>query len=227
MTGITEKERVRAMFLDQGPGQPQTGNWGRMAELLRKDEVYRRAGTIFVTPAHCLHQVRINSLLDNKRLLMPTPSLKNGFVLLRPGTIPFPKLGFSVTPKGMDQFGEYLGLEKLDSLNIGLLLTDAVAVDQRGNRLGNGKGFFDLAGAILAEAGGLARDAAFLAMATTGTALLPIDPWDIPLTGILDIDGIHRFPQQKKSRPRIFWDRLSMDRIRKITPLRQLHQRRA
>ena len=197
-----------------------------MAELLRRDRVYRRAETIFVTPAHCLQQVRINSLVDNKRLLMPTPGLKNGFVLLKPGTIPFPKLGFAVTPKGMAQFGEYLGLEKLDGLNIGLLLTDAVAVDQNGNRLGHGKGFFDLAGAILAEAGGLARDGTFLAMATTGTTSLPIDPWDIPLTGILDIGGIHRFPQQKKPGPQIFWDRLSMARIRKITPLRQLHQRR-
>ncbi len=223
MPGMTEKEQARATFLDQGSGQPQPEEWGRVAQSLRREQVYRRAETIFVTPAHCLHQVRINSLVDNKRLLMPTPGLKKGFVLLRPGTVPFPKLGFSVTPGGMAQFGEYPGLEQLDSLNIGLLLTDAVAVDQNGHRLGHGRGFFDLAGAILAESGALARDATFLAMATIRNCRLPVDPWDIPLSGVLGIDGIQRFSQQKKPGPRIFWDRLAMARIRKITLLRQLH----
>ena len=58
------------------PGQ------NRAAERLRRLEVYRRAKTIMVPPDQAQLQVRINALLDGKRLIMATPGLRDGFYLL-------------------------------------------------------------------------------------------------------------------------------------------------
>ncbi|MBW2039748.1 MAG: hypothetical protein JRI46_09145 [Deltaproteobacteria bacterium] len=62
------------------PGQ------NKAAERLRGLEVYKRARTIMVPPDQAQLQVRVNAVLDSKRLIMATPGLRDGFYLFDEGS---------------------------------------------------------------------------------------------------------------------------------------------
>ena len=80
---MTSKESIRQEWLERLKKQPHKPiPWGKAAETLRKLQPYRDASTVFASPATSLLQARINCLLDGKNLVIPGPSLRNGFYLL-------------------------------------------------------------------------------------------------------------------------------------------------
>lgn len=149
------KEELRSEFLNVPEGKAS----GTSAERVRRLDKYREAKRIFVGPTARLQQVRINALNDGKELLVPAPGMKEGFFLLAPYEIPFKSLNYAVGYKGLAQYGRRVAVEELCRTPVGLLITDCLAVDPTGYFVGEGKGFFDLAVAILAELRGLAPDA--------------------------------------------------------------------
>ncbi|MCK9295333.1 MAG: hypothetical protein M0P70_09635 [Desulfobulbaceae bacterium] len=199
-----------------------SGLSGRTAELLRRDAAYRSARQVFVSPVPSLQQVRINALLDGKELIVPAPGLKDGFYLLKPYSIPFQQLPHSVTLKGFAKAGQRLSRPEVEGLAVSLLVTDAVAVDLQGNRLGDGLGFFDLSFAILAALGAISRDALVAAFVNEWQIMakpLPAACWDVPADILVTEQQIYR-PQHDAAPPRpIFWEHLPDRKIRKITPL--------
>ncbi|ADH86369.1 5-formyltetrahydrofolate cyclo-ligase [Desulfurivibrio alkaliphilus] len=198
---------------------------GRLAQHLRSFEPYRRAQCVFVSPSPLLKQLRINLLLDGKALLMPAPSLHDGFYLLSPYTINFGRLAQAVSPKGMLQHGRKLATARLADLQVSLLVAEALAVDRRGTMLGDGKGFFDLAAAILAATGALAANVTVVAAAGDVAQNLPIEPWDVQADQRLDETGLTPCrPADKPGRWSIHWEQLPPVRIRRITPLWQIRE---
>ena len=227
---MTEKEKIRAEFLG-GAGQAvlPAGLWGKTAEMVRRLESYRQSATVFVTPAAHLTQIRINALLDGKNLLMPSPGLKDGFFILPPLAVPFQSLGFAVTHRGLPKFGQRLPAEAAAEYPPGIILTGAVAVDRQGGRLGDGRGLVDLSCALLAELGpGLGDPPLYAVIAAEQliTTILPRDPWDVPLTGAITPVEIVHFPAAPTPAARIFWDKLTLKQIKKISPLWQLYNHR-
>jgi len=199
-----------------------SGLSGRTAELLRRDAAYRSARQVFVSPVPSLQQVRINALLDGKELIVPAPGLKDGFYLLKPYSIPFQQLPHSVTLKGFAKAGQRLTRPEVEGLAVSLLVTDAVAVDLQGNRLGDGLGFFDLSFAILTALGAMSRDALIAAFVNEWQIMakpLPTACWDVPADIIVTEQQIYR-TEHVAALPRpIFWEHLPDRKIRKITPL--------
>lgn len=201
---------------------------GKLAEVIRAQACYRRSKTLFVAPAPLLQQVRINALLDGKILLMPGPALKKGFYLLRPYTVAFKDLGYAVTLKGLEGHGRPLDVAGLAELRVDLALTDCLAVDGNGGRLGHGTGFFDLAMAILAELEAVGAWTLFGAIGGADQlvdAALAQDPWDVAMHFLCHGQGVQQFaisPHQ----PVLCWDRLPKKRIRKSDLLWQLYQAR-
>lgn len=194
---------------------------GRTAELLRREAAYRSARQVFVSPVPSLQQVRINALLDGKELIVPAPGLKEGFYLLKPYSIPFHQLPHSVTLKGFAKAGQRMTRTELESLAVSLFVTDAVAVDPQGNRLGDGLGFFDLSVAILAAMGAMSRDALIATFVQEEQMMeqsLPTACWDVPTDIIVTELQVFRMDQVSAPRP-IFWEHLPDRKIRKITPL--------
>jgi 5-formyltetrahydrofolate cyclo-ligase len=190
-----------------------------MAEAVRRLPSYRQCRQIFIAPDPGLAQLRINALLDGKELVVPGPGLKEGFYLLHPFRIPFGQLSYAVSLKGIPTHGQLLRHQELVQLAIDVLITDALAVDGAGNRLGDGSGFFDLACAVLQQAGALAEVPAIWA-AGVGVLpeQLPCDPWDVRMTGLLSDQGVLSFPPAARL-PEIAWQELSRQRIKKLTPL--------
>lgn len=199
---------------------------GKVAEQLRRQDLYRQARSVFVTPAALLHQIRVNCLLDGKQLVLPTAGLKNGFFCIKPHTVPFRQFNMAMTKTGLHRFGRRL--EPGEKCGIDLLLTGALAVDRGGSRLGNGTGYFDLSCAILSANGWLADNPHILAVVDQVqqvTVPLPRDSWDVIMTGMVTMEGCYRFAEQGRNDYEIFWQQLAAERIKKITPLWQLLNR--
>jgi 5-formyltetrahydrofolate cyclo-ligase len=76
----------------------------------------------------------------------------------------------------------------LEASALGLLLTPALAFDQRGFRLGYGGGWFDR---LRSDPHWGAIPALAVLPAACLTATLPVDTWDVPFQGWLDEQGIH------------------------------------
>jgi len=99
---------------------------------------YKKARVIFCNPDSPQRSVREMTLKDGKVLVMATPRLKHGFLVIAPETTAG-KERFASTIKGAFKFGkETTAFQKPD-----LIVTGSVAVDGNGNRLGKGRGYGD------------------------------------------------------------------------------------
>lgn len=217
------KEKIRN-DLSASPAQLESilQSAGKMAELLRRVKAYKQAKQIFMSPAPILRQMRINALLDGKELIMPAPALIDGFYLCKPYTIPHKDLAYAVCFKGLPKFGKKLNMNEISGLDIDMLVTDSVAVDQRGGRLGDGHGFFDLAMAILNNLQALSGQISVWAVVGNDQFVevnLPLEPWDVRVDGVIMPSGQKELNNSQKNLPQIFWESLPKKRIKKITPL--------
>lgn len=200
---------------------------GRIAEQVRRLAAYRGAKAIFVGPALVLRQVRINTLGDGKSLIMPAAGLQDGFWRLAPYVLPFAALAQAVTPQGIATHGTRLTPSALAGQRIALLVSDAMAVDQRGVMVAEGKGFFDLAAAILQATGALAAPVTVVAVTGNFLGDAVVDdaqPWDVRADVVIHPGGVTEIPAGRNEMPPIFWEVLPPQRIRRVTPLWQLSQ---
>jgi len=225
---MKDKDSARSAWCSTLATNSTAPHWGKAAQKLRGLQQYRDAATIFATPGESLHQARINCLVDGKNLIMPAPSIREGFFLLTAHTVPFKDLAVAVTYKGLEKHGKLLKPDTVSGLTVGLLLTDSLAVDLDGGRIGDGNGFFDLSSALLQELGALQPDWTALTIIREeqiSSDPLPQDTWDIKIAGAITPVMIHTIetPPQK---PQISWDVLPRDRIKKIDPLWKLHTKR-
>jgi len=225
---MTDKNAVRAIWQQRLTENDTIPRWGQAAEKLRGLRRYRKAATVFAAPDETLHQARINCLVDGKNLVMPAPSIREGFFLLPARSVPFTEIATAVTYKGLEKKGHLLKRAAIAALSVELLLTGSLAVDLEGGRLGSGNGFFDLCCALLHELGGLPHDWAaltFIQEEQMSQNRVPQELWDIKLSGAVTPAGVHAFdpPEQK---PRIFWDALTHDRIKRINLLWKLYSER-
>jgi hypothetical protein len=102
-------------------------------------------------------------------------------------------------------------------------------VDREGGRLGNGTGYFDLSCALLSANGWLADAPHILAVVDQSqqvTEPLPRELWDVAMTGVVTVEGCEIFADQARSEFSIYWKELGAGRIKKITPLWQLHHKK-
>lgn len=110
------------------------------AEKLRNLKEWQEAEIVFVNPDQAQKPVREAALKDGKTLIMATPKLKAGFLLLNPRKI-CGNPSYAATIKGAFRLGKPLSWEALGKVD--LIVTGCVAVDFRGFRLGKGGGYGD------------------------------------------------------------------------------------
>ncbi len=225
---MTDKESIRSAWLNMQANNAIAPGWGKAAEKLRGLQVYRDVDTVFATPDASLHQARINCLVDGKNLVMPAPSIREGFFILSARSVPFKDISAATTYKGLEKNGQLLKTDAIPELSLGLLLTDSLSIDFEGGRIGDGHGFFDLCCALLQEFNGLQQGWAvftFILEEQISGAPLPQETWDIKMSGAITPAGVRTFeaPVQK---PRICWDMLPLDRIKRIDPLWKLYNKR-
>jgi len=225
---MRDKEAMRSAWSKNLAVNIAAPLWGKAAEKLRGLREYRDAATVFATPDETLLQARINCLADGKNLVMPAPSIREGFFIVPAHTVPFKNLSVAVTYKGLEKHGQLLKFEAIQELSVNLLLTGSLAVDLGGGRLGDGNGFFDLCCALLQELGALQQNwtvLTFILEEQISRDGLPRDAWDIIMSGAITPSGIHPFNPPQQS-PAIFWDVLPKSRLKKIDPLWKIYSAR-
>jgi 5-formyltetrahydrofolate cyclo-ligase len=109
---------------------------------------YNSAKVIMVNPDAAQMAVREIALRDGKRLLMATPLLGAGFVIVDPKIIKNHKE--AATIRGALKNGRKVDIR---DIKVDLIVEGSVAVDLKGGRVGKGGGFGDIEVAILREVG--------------------------------------------------------------------------
>jgi len=109
------------------------------ARNLRQIREYLEAKVVLVNPDSPQLHVRRMALLDGKTVVMPTPRLRQGFLVLVPGRIGG-KVDEACTIKGAFKHG----LRVKEMPEVDFIVEGSVAVDLEGNRLGKGGGYGDV-----------------------------------------------------------------------------------
>jgi 5-formyltetrahydrofolate cyclo-ligase len=120
------------------------------AMRLRSLPAYKSAKTIFVNPDAAQLAVRELALCDGKRLIMATPKLREGFIILDPAGIKDAREAASI--RGAFEHGRKTSIR---GVKVDIVVEGSVAVDRKGGRVGKGGGFGDLEFAILLEMGSI------------------------------------------------------------------------
>ncbi len=145
---------------------------------------YKAAGAVFCNPDSPQRPVREMALRDGKILVMATPKLKKGFLILEPNTIPRSSVPRASTIRGAFKHGRFVEPSEVE---VDLFVAGSVAVSLGGGRLGKGSGYSDKEYAVLRDAGGLASD---LVVVTTVHDVqvvegIPQDEWDVQVDVIV------------------------------------------
>jgi 5-formyltetrahydrofolate cyclo-ligase len=230
-----EKQRIRMdiwrLLEERGVARFPRPVYGRIpnfvgaeqaAERILELEDYQDARVVKVSPDSPQKHVRYRCLLDSKILVMPTPRLSEGFLLLDPSRIPRGRLEYASTIRGAFIYGRKT--HPRDLPRIDLIVTGSVAATKDGLRLGKGGGYSELEYAILLEYGKIDLD---ISIATNIHDLqlvdkLPKDPYDLTL-GIIATPTKLIKVHAMKERPRgIIWELLDREKIEEIAILKEL-----
>lgn len=231
-----EKERLRRLIwrvmeergiaLFPKPVEGRIPNFRGAEEAARKlslQEEWKEAEVVFVNPDSPQRYVRYLGISQGKIVVMATPRIKEGFLLLDPDEVPASKYYEASTISGAFKYGRKIGLEVP---RIDLKVTGSVAVDERGGRVGKGHGYSDLEYGILGEIGAFERDTP---IATTVHDLqivekVPMEEQDMPVSLIVTPTRVIR--TQRFGEPKVLWELVTPELEREVPLLRELRGRR-
>lgn len=228
------RERVWSLLEKEGVARFPKPIYGRIpnfvgaeraAERILMLEEYRSARVVKVSPDSPQRFIRYRCLLDGKILIMPTPRLREGFLLLDPSRIPGKSYEHASTIKGAFAFGEKVSPENLPRVD--LIILGSVAVTRDGLRLGKGGGYGEFEYAILLELGKIEQS---VPIATNVHDLqilddLPRDPHDLTLDIIATPTKLIRVEKTLRRPKGIIWELLDESKMREIPLLSRLRDR--
>lgn len=202
---------------------PNFINAEKAASLLAGMDEWRHARVVKVNPDSPQRWVRMNALREGKVLIMPTPRIMDGFLILE--GVDAVKAS---TIRGAFMHGRRL--KSIDELlksikRIDLIVEGSVAVNVYGERLGKGEGYGELEFAILRELEIVDAD---VPIATTVHDLqvlndrLPQDPYDVQIDIIATPTRLIRAHRRWYRPSGIIWHMLSNEKFMGIPLLQEL-----
>lgn len=233
-----EKEEVRRrvwrLLQERGVALPPFPIEGRIpnfrgadaaaAQLLRSP-AFQRAEVVFCNPDSPQRPVREAVLRCGKLLLMASPRLRSGFLVLDPSRIPRERAGEAATIAGAFKYGQRV-LDRLPPID--LKVAGSVAVSREGGRVGKGGGFSDLEYAILRELGAIDERTPIV---TTVHELqiverIPMLKHDVPIDFIFTPRDVVEVAAPRRRPEGIYWDLLSPAQIGSLPILKLLRERK-
>jgi len=196
---------------------------------LSRTSIWRNARIVKVNPDAPQKWVRLLALREGKILIMASPRMREGFILLDPRQIPPRLYEKAATIRGAFQLGRRISLDELKRLGtIDLIVTGSVAVDRRGHRIGKGEGYAELEYAILRELGLIGDDTP---IATTVhdvqvVSSIPREPYDLVVDYVATPTRIMRIDSGESKPSGIMWELLPCEKMVEIPLLRELAQRK-
>jgi 5-formyltetrahydrofolate cyclo-ligase len=186
---------------------------------------FEEAGTIKVNPDSAQRQVRLEALSRGKLLLMPTPRLRGGFILLD-RMVPKDRLRAASTIRGAFMLGKQVPLDKLPVVDLAVVGSVAVAPD--GGRIGKGEGYSEMEYAVLRELGLVSESTPIITTVHDSQIVesVPLEEHDIAVDHIVTPT---RLLATNRSRPRptaILWSKVTLEMMKRMPILKELSERR-
>ncbi|MFN4046309.1 MAG: 5-formyltetrahydrofolate cyclo-ligase, partial [Acidilobaceae archaeon] len=224
------------LMVERGVARPPFPVYGRIpnfkgaenaAEALAKTLEWRRALIVKVNPDSPQAPVRLRALEDGKTLIMPTPRIREGFLLIDPRKIPGSLYRQASTIRGAFEYGVKLRtlseLKALDSID--LIVEGSVVVNPLGERLGKGEGYGELEYAILVELN-LIEPSVIIATTVHDIQVveerIPQEPHDVPVDYIVTPTRTIKVEGRRGRPPGILRDSLEPRKLGEIPLLREL-----
>lgn len=149
------------------------------AEKVRKLNAWKKAKIIFANPDSAQRKARELALIDRKILIMASPRLKAGFLLLDPKEKRI--VGneeFASTIKGAFALGKKITEDEVRKYKIDVKITGSVALNVDGTRLGKSGGYGDREIALCRE---INRNVVVISTIHDLQLIeekIPMEPWD-------------------------------------------------
>lgn len=232
--GRTAKDTLREIVwrrMEEAGVVAFPGAWGRIPNFVGAEETAKILGTleefqsahiVSVSPDSPQRPIRELVLKTNKILLMGTPGLRQGFLLLQ-GLEGVEREASSL--RGAFRYGIRIGW---DVPHVDLKVVGSVAVNLKGARLGKGKGYFDLGYCILRHLKAIAGETPIVTNVHPLQLLdedIPMDKGDVPVDYIVTLDEMVETKHSFAKPVGIPWESLSPETLEAHQILKELRNK--
>lgn len=227
------RERVWRLLEERGVARFPTPVRGRIPNFVGAEDAarrilglreYRGARVVKVSPDSPQRYIRYRCLVDGKVLVMPTPRLREGFLLLDPSRVPKRAYQEASTIRGAFRWG--VKVKPGDLPTIDLIVVGSVAVSKDGRRIGKGGGYGELEYAILRELGKVGENTPIASNVHELQVFdeLPANPYDLTLDYVATPKRLIRCEGRGARPPGIIWELLDPEKLEEIPLLRELRR---
>jgi len=194
----------------------------RAAWRLIQQPEFHEARVVKVNPDSPQALVRKETLLGGKILIMPTPRLRRGFIILNPREIPRRSVARASTIKGAFKYGRIISLNDLPKVD--LIVAGSVAVSRDGVRVGKGGGYSELEYGILRELGKVDEKTPIFTTVHDIQIIdwAPSEPHDLIVDAIITPTKVIRIRRRAKRPAGIMWERITPNMLRDMPILLEL-----
>jgi len=221
------EERNVALFPKPVHGRiPNFKGADTAARMLIKLSEWNKAFVVKSNPDSPQYHLRLQALREGKVVVMATPRLLNGFIILDPRLIPQYKLPQAATIAGAFKYGRLISLREIPRID--LIITGCVAVNGKGVRLGKGGGYSELEYGILRELGVIDESTPIVTTIHDLQVVqedIPLEVHDYTVDYYATPSRLVKLDERFKYRPRgIYWELLTPDKrqLRVIGELMEL-----
>ncbi|WP_226669953.1 5-formyltetrahydrofolate cyclo-ligase [Metabacillus litoralis] len=182
---------------------------------------YKAAKVIKVNPDSPQLPLRKQILLDGKTLLVPTPRLKAGFIIVKPEWVPAGEERRAASLSHIKSYGKEIPLTEIPQID--LMVVGSVAIHQDGRRIGKGEGYADREYALLMELG---NPPVTIVTSIHSTQLvhddIPRDTYDLTVDWIATEEGLVKTNSPYEKPAGIEWNHVSEEEMEEMPVLQQL-----
>jgi len=185
---------------------------------------FKNADAVKVNPDSPQKWVRFEVLSHGKRLLMPTPRLKSGFILLD-DAVARDRLRLASSIRGAFTLGKKISLEQLPKIDLAIVGSVAVAPD--GARIGKGEGYSEMEYAILRELGLVSESTSVVTTVHDSQIVeaVPVEDHDLAVDYIVTPTRVLKTRRVKPRPAGIIWSKVTADMTERMPVLKELRAR--
>ncbi|MEK3806167.1 5-formyltetrahydrofolate cyclo-ligase [Bacillus sp. FSL H8-0547] len=191
------------------------------AELVSQMDIYKQAEVVKINPDAPQLPLRARVIKDGKTLLVPTPRLKAGFIMLKREWVPSGEERKAVSLKNIRQYGKEISLSEMPKVD--LFVAGSVAVHKDGRRIGKGEGYSDREYAIMRELGNpdIPVISTIHSIQVTDEDF-KVDTYDLPVDYIVTEQGIIETDTPYQKPDGIQWDLVTEDEKKEMPVLMEV-----
>ncbi|XP_061078516.1 methenyltetrahydrofolate synthase domain-containing protein [Conger conger] len=188
-------------------------------------EIFHRTNEVKVDPDKPLEGARLEVLQAGKTLLVPTPRLRTGLLnkIVPPQGASRKDLRVCSTSQGVREYSVPIGLDA--KITVDLVVVGAVAVSEKGYRIGKGEGYSDMEYAMMVSVGAVKDPVVVSVVHDCQVIDIPenlIESHDLTVDYILTPTRAVRTRCTHPKPQGIIWAKLDRDVLEKIPILKKL-----